>query len=339
MVTLREVAERAGVSVKTVSRIVNDDPLVRQETRAAVQALLTEMNYIPDEAARLMRGGTSNVVGLMTDVVATTPYSGDIVRGLQAGLKLAGKTLLIANTGGDALLEQEYWRMFRAQKVAGAVFATMFHRALENARPDFHRPIVLANCFPAEGRRACVLPDDEAGGFVQAAHLLALGHRRIGIISLNPILVATNLRAAGMRRAFAQADTGFDAGLEIPGYSGTLDKERLVGFDVALAMLRAPKRPTALICGNDKVAMQVYAAAAQCGLAIPQDLSVMGFDDLQVITETLRPQLTTVGLPYFEIGKMAAELIEEVTEKGEGWTPRLRIACPLIERNSCQALM
>ena len=338
MVTLREVAERAGVSVKTVSRIVNDDPLVRHETRAAVQALLRDMKYVPDEAARLMRGGISSIIGLMTDVVATTPYSGDIVRGLQLRLKAAGKTLLIANTEGDPQLEQEYWRMFRAHKVAGVVYATMFHRALDAGRPDFNRAIVLVNCFPAQGLRPCVLPDDEGGGYTQAAHLLRLGHRRIGVISLNPIIAATSLRAAGMRRAFAEAGATFDALLEVPGFAGPLDAEKLLGFEAAVKMLRARSRPTAIICGNDKVALQVFAAAAHCGLQVPEDLSVMGFDDMTIIAETLRPQLTTVGLPYFEMGRLSADMIDEATQKGEQWGARVLVPCPLIERDSCRPI-
>jgi LacI family transcriptional regulator len=339
LVTLRKVAERAGVSVKTVSRIVNDDPLVRDGTRAAVQAILREMNYVPDEAARLMRGGASNIVGLMTDVVATTPYSGDIVRGLQGRLKAGGKTLLIANTEGDSQLEQEYWRMFRAHKVAGAVYATMFHRALDAGRPDFNRPIVLANCFPLQGARPCVLPDDEGGGFAQAAHLLRIGHRRIGVISLSPIIIATNLRAAGMRRAFFEAGVTFDALLETPGFTGPLDDEKLIGFEAAVKMLSARNRPTAIICGNDKVALQVYAAAAHCGLSVPDDVSVMGFDDMTIIAEALRPRLTTVGLPYFEMGKIAADMIDETLEKGENWGPRVLAPCPLVERESCRPLV
>ena len=118
MVTLRQVAERAGVSIKTVSRIVNDDPAVKPETRDAVLSHLKDMNYVPDQAARLMRSGASNVVGLMTDAVATTPYSVDIVRGAQAELKRDHKTLLIASSDGDPELEDEYWRMFRAHKVS-----------------------------------------------------------------------------------------------------------------------------------------------------------------------------------------------------------------------------
>ena len=108
MVTLREVAERAGVSIKTVSRIVNGETAVNAKTRDSVQAHLNSLNYVPNHAARLMRGGQSSVYGLMTDAVATTPYSVDIVRGAQAALKEQNQTLLIANSNGDPEQESEF---------------------------------------------------------------------------------------------------------------------------------------------------------------------------------------------------------------------------------------
>jgi LacI family transcriptional regulator len=338
LVTLREVAKRAGVSIKTVSRIVNDDPAVRPETRDAVQSFLKEMNYVPDQAARLMRSGTSNVIGLMTDAVATTPYSVDIVRGAQAELKREHKTLLIANTDGDPELEAEYWRMFRAQKVAAVIYAAMYHRPQAMGHPDFAGPVVLANCFSEEGDRACVLPDDEAGGFTQAEYLLKRGHKRIGIITLNPAIEASLLRGRGMRRAFGAVGVSFNEDIEKVGYKGPISDETLIAFDVAVAMLRAKDRPTAIICGNDKVALQVYSAAAHLGLVIPQDLSVMGFDDLTVISESVWPPLTTVGLPYFEIGRMAVEMLKLASEEKDGWAPKILVPCPLVERNSCRML-
>jgi LacI family transcriptional regulator len=339
LVTLREVAERAGVSIKTVSRIVNNDPAVRLETREAVLTHLKDMKYVPDQAARLMRSGASNVVGLMTDAVATTPYSVDIVRGAQAELKREHKTLLIANTDGDAELEAEYWRMFRAQKVAAVIYASMYHRPQAMGHPDFNEAIVLANCFSREGDRASIIPDDEAGGYAQAEHLLKLGHRRIGIITLNPTLEATILRGRGMRRAFRDAGASFDYGNERIGFTGPLMNETLVAFDVAVDLLTRPERPTGIICGNDQIALQVFSAAAHLGLSIPGDISVMGFDDLKVISETLRPALTTVALPYFEIGRLAVEMAKLAGEEKEGWAPKVLVPCPLIIRNSCRSLV
>ena len=338
LVTLREVAKRAGVSIKTVSRIVNDDPAVRPETRDAVQTFLKEMNYVPDQAARLMRSGTSNIIGLMTDAVATTPYSVDIVRGAQAELKREHKTLLIANTDGDPELEAEYWRMFRAQKVSAVIYAAMYHRPQSMGKPDFNEPIVLANCFSKEGDHASVIPDDEAGGFTQAEYLLKLGHRRIGVITLNPTIEASILRGRGMRRAFGIAGVHYNEDLERVGYTGSITDEKLIAFDVAVSMLKSANRPTAIICGNDKLALQVYSAAAHLGLSIPGDLSIMGFDDLTVISECVWPKLTTVALPYFEIGRMAVEMLNIASEEKPGWAPKVLVPCPLVIRDSCRAL-
>ncbi len=171
--TLRDVAEKAGVSPKTVSRVVNEDPAVSEDTRAAVLAVIRDLNYVPDHAARMMRTATSDLVGLMTDVIATTPTTFDLVRGAQAALRAAGRTMLIANSEGDRDLETGVLATLPRHKAAGVIYATMYHRPLDFGSPDFERPIVLANCFSTRNDRIAVVPDDEKGGYSQAAHLLA----------------------------------------------------------------------------------------------------------------------------------------------------------------------
>jgi LacI family transcriptional regulator len=338
VVTLKQVAARAGVSIKTVSRIVNDDAAVNAKTREQVQRHLQSLNYIPNNAARQMRSGASTTFGLMTDVVATTPYSVDIVRGAQAALQDAQQTLLIASSDGDPEREAQLWRMFRAHRVAGVVYASMFHRAHDVGQPAFDKSIVLANCFAGDGKRASIIPDDELGGYTQAQYLLKAGHRRIGIITLIPDIEATRLRALGMRRAFAEAGVGFDEGLEQRGMKGIVGGEVMVTHGVARDMLMERNRPTAIICGNDQIAMQVYSAAASLGLSIPEHLSVIGFDDLKLISETLYPQLTTVALPYFEIGRRAVEVINRSDTGTSQSLQKQLVPCPLIERNSCKPL-
>jgi LacI family transcriptional regulator len=338
LATLREVAKRAGVSIKTVSRIVNNDAGVTAKTRAAVTPHLAALNYVPNHAARQMRMGTSSIFGLMTDAIATTPYSVDIVRGAQAALEDQHQTLLIASSDGDAEREQDLWRMFRAHRVAGVVYASMFHRPHDVGHPAFDQSIILANCFAAHGDRPSIIPDDEAGGYEQAKYLLSRGHRRIGIITLISEIEATHLRAKGMRRAFMEAGVAFDEVLEVSGYTGSVGKEVSKVVPEATRMLEGKNRPTAIICGNDTVALQVYAAAAALGLNVPRDLSVIGFDDLRLISETLYPQLTTVALPYFDIGRKAIELSYSAREHDEDWAPRLLVPCPLVERHSCRPL-
>jgi LacI family transcriptional regulator len=311
---------------------------VNAKTREQVQRHLSRLNYVPNHAARQMRSGTSSVYGLMTDAVATTPYSVDIVRGAQSALKERHQTLLIASSDGEPQREQELWQMFRAHRVAGVIYAAMFHRPHDVGEPAYDDTIILANCFAVGGNRPSIIPDDEAGGYLQAKYLLQRGHRRIGIITLIPDIEATRLRGQGMRRAFAEAGVGFDDTLERRGMVGPVGAEEMVTYDVARDLLSHADRPTAIICGNDQVAMQVFAAAAALGLSIPNDVSVMGFDDLRLISETLRPQLTTVALPYFDIGRRAVELSNSAREHDETWVPRILVPCPLVERQSCRSL-
>ncbi len=338
MVTLRQVAERAGVSIKTVSRIVNGDPAVNVKTRDSVLIHLNALNYVPNHAARLMRGGQSSVYGLMTDAVATTPYSVDIVRGVQAALKEHNQTLLIANSNADTEQELEFWRMFRAQRVSGVIYASMFHRSQDVGHPVFKDPIILANCFASKSDRPSLVPDDEGGGYAQAEYLLKRGHRRIGLLTLVPDLEATKLRGQGIRRAFKDAGQSFDESLDNRGMEGPVRNERMIAFDAAVNMLSSKQRPSAIICGNDQVALQVYSAAAHLDLHIPQDLSIIGFDDLTVISENLRPSLTTVALPYFEIGKQSVALMRDSKNHTADWAPKILVPCPLVERHSCRTL-
>jgi LacI family transcriptional regulator len=339
MATLREVALRAGVSIKTVSRIVNGDAAVTAKTREKVQLHLESLRYIPNHAARQMRKGVSSVYGLMTDAVATTPYSVDIVRGAQAALTDRHQTLLIASSDGDPVREVELWEMFRAHRVAGVVYASMFHRSHDVGRNAFRESIVLANCFAVGEDRSSIVPDDEQGGYQQAKYLLERGHRRVGIITLTPDIVATRLRSAGMRRAFQEAGVAFDESLQQRGRVGPIGQEKSVVYDVAQTMLRQINRPSAIICGNDQVALQVYAAASNVGLSIPVDVSVIGFDDLQLISESLYPKLTTVALPYFEIGRQAVELMNSAEGQAALQHKMLRVPCPLVERQSCRPLV
>jgi len=339
VVTLREVAERAGVSIKTVSRIVNGEAAVNAKTRDSVQAHLNSLNYVPNHAARLMRGGQSTVFGLMTDAVATTPYSVDIVRGAQAALKEQNQTLLIANSNGDPEQESEFWRMFQAQRVSGVIYASVYHRSQNVGHPAFKGSIILANCFASKSDRPSLVPDDEGGGYAQAEYLLKRGHSRIGLLTLNPQIEATRLRGIGIRNAFRDAGLSFDESLDQKGVVGALNYEKIVAFEAAIKMLQQENRPTAIICGNDEVALQVYSAAAHLDLHVPQDLSIMGFDDLRVISENLRPTLSTVALPYFEIGRRAVELMRESINQADGWSPKILVPCPLVERNSCRSLI
>jgi LacI family transcriptional regulator len=273
--------------------------------------------------------------GLMTDVVLTTPYSFEIVRGLQAEFANRRQTVLIANTDDSSNREAELWNMFASHQVEGVVYASMHHRAHVLGETPFGQKVILVNCYSVGRNYPSILPDDASGGYIQAKHLIQLGHRRIGAVTLIGELPATRLRALGMNRAFAEAGIKLDDTLIAPGFDGPVRNETLIAYDAARKMLSRPDRPTAIICGNDRIAMQVYGAAASLGLSIPQDVSVIGFDNYRLIVETLVPNLTTVALPYYEMGRKAVELINDAAPSIQ----KISLPCTLYERESCRQIV
>ena len=205
MVSIKDVARVAGVSDKTVSRVVNREANVHPDTAEKVERAIAELNYIPNLGARLVRTNRSRTIGIMTDMVSTTPYSGDIVRGVQDWARQADKTALIINTGGDPEEEARGWRTFLEHRIDGVIYTTMSHREIGLWRQAVPIPTVLVNCFSGVDRTfPAIVPDDYAGSLALAEHLIALGHRRIGYIRLNPALRASGLRFQAFGDAMAR---------------------------------------------------------------------------------------------------------------------------------------
>jgi LacI family transcriptional regulator len=225
------------------------------------------------------------------------------------------------------------------------LFATSWHQSAEGViEPEGDRT-VLINCFLDRPEVLSFVPDDEAGGHAQAQHLLALGHRRIGVIELPPGMIARDLRRTGLERAFREAGVDVGSVPMLPGQVGPPEARRTVAFDAATALLSLPDRPTALICSKDEFALQAYGAAQALGLSVPGDVSIVGYDDVAVLSLNMRPALTTVRLPYHEMGRLAAHaaLSPKAVPPGaattKGTVPgRHFVPCPLIARDSCRPI-
>lgn len=335
MVSIRDVAAMAGVSDKTVSRVANNEPNVSVQTKTRVEEAIAALGYVPNMGARLVRTNRSGVIGLITDVVSTTPNSVDIIRGIQDRVSTAKQSLLIANTSGAPDMEQRIWRTFQEHRIDGVLFATMYHR-----RVSFHpsRPVlptVLVNCTAAdELGLAAVVPDDYAGGLVAARRALDQGHRRIGFVTLNPKIIAAELRGRAFVDAMRAADIAIRSEWVRPGYEGEVGEERLCAYAVARDILRSADRPTVLLTGNDQIAMQCLFAAQSLGLRVPEDIAIIGFDDFQMISAQVIPPLTSVALPYYQIGVRAADRLLTMLA-GQPNEPGVeRLACPLVPRAS-----
>lgn len=333
MSTIKTVAERAGVSLKTVSRVFSAPETVTEKTRARVLAAADALDFVPDQRAQAMRLGRSGVVGLLTDVMATTPCSIDIVRGVEAALEERRMSLVIGNLKNPSSSSSSILRSFRAGRVDGVIYAANYHREIEDFEP-LHLPSVMVNCFTRDGAVPAVIPDEERGGHNVGVHLIGLSHRRIAYLTLAPGIEATRLRREGLVRAMREAGIVMPEPLAFAGqrFAGAFDPDE--AFAAAGRLLDRPDRPTAVFCGNDELAMQVYNAASGLGLAIPGDLSVVGFDDHRLISAGLRPALTTVALPYVAMGRLAVDVL--LDRQGEP-SEVLRVDAPLVIRQSTAA--
>jgi LacI family transcriptional regulator, galactose operon repressor len=230
--------------------------------------------------------------------------------GGRKGLKATRYQLLTVNTSADPAKEAGCWQVFREHGIDGVLYVTTFHRRLSEATPSPKTPVVLVNCSaPGRPELPSIVADDYRGAYDQVSYLIAAGHCELGYVTLNPTILAPELRG----RAFADAITARGRALRedwvVPGVEGDAFNHRFVAFDKEKRILAASERPTAIACGNDEIALQVYCAALELGLCIPADLSIIGFDDFRAVSNVIEPKLSTMALPYYEMGALAVKTL------------------------------
>ncbi len=333
-VTMLDVAQAARVSQTTVSFVLNDraDASIPKDTRERVWTAVHQLGYRPNAMARALRQGTSSLLGFVSDEIATTPFAGLIVRGAQDVAWQHRRILTLINTDHQSELEQEALGALLQHQVDAIILAAMAHKEIIVPPLLEGFPVVLVNAYSADARISAVVPDEVQGGFDATAHLLAHGHRRIGVIDNLDDSVAAPLRLQGHQQALKDAGLVADPRL-IVRVSGWQE----AGFDGAMQLLQglhgldAAERPTALFCLNDRAAMGAYAAVQSLGLRVPEDVSIVGFDNQDVIAAHLRPTLTTMQLPHYEMGQWGAQALLSGAPLPGG---RTLLRCPLVARHS-----
>lgn len=327
-----DVAKAAGVSQTTVSFVVNNvaDANISQETRDRVWAAVKALGWRPNAMARSLSLRRSQTIGLISDEVATSPHAGQIIQGAQDAAWARTKMLLVVNTGSNPELEHAAVEMLLERQVEGMIYATMYHRPVEPAPAYAQAPTVLLDCFSPDRALPSVVPDEEQGGYDATMYLIRHGHRRIGFVNNSGPIPATLGRMAGYQKALAETGMLFD-----PQLVRTCPSVAAESYRSTLDLLQQAERPTALFCFNDSMAMGAYEAIKQLGLAIPKDIAVIGFDNLELIAAQLNPPLTTLALPHYEMGQWAVEyVINNVDRALDGTPPQHTIRCRLVERAS-----
>ena len=329
-VTMTDVATRSGVSRTTVSFVLSnrENANIPDSTRQRVFEAVDALGYRPNAGAQALAAQKSDWYGLITEIV-TAPFAVDIIKGVQDTAWDERKFVLIASSEGDAAMETAAIEKLLEQRVEGLIYATTWHRAVTLPPAALEVPTVLINCFDPEDRFPCVVPDEEMGGYRATKRLLDEGHTRIAFINLDPAMPAAIGRRTGYDRAHAEAGISVDPELIVYGHA-LADG----GYDAAAALLDGVEPPTAFFCGNDRMAMGAYDAIKERRLRIPQDIAVVGFDNQEIISQFLRPRLTTVALPFEQMGAVGVTMLAALIAGEPLSTNRMLIDCPLLERAS-----
>ena len=328
--TIHDVARRAKVSVGTVSKALNDKGRLRQETRDRIIAAAKDLGYRPNDLAQSLHRARSMTVGILsTDSFGR--FSFPIVAAIERRLFDHGVAVFMCNATDDPLRERRHIDQLLGKRVDGIVVTARRvdrREPIEPAAPGL--PVVYVFCRVEHPEAFCLLPDDEGGAKLAVGHVAALGRKRIASISGPERFEAVRLRERGYRAAVAEA--GLPA---LASLSGRWSEAW--GREAAQTLFsRRKDAPDALFCGNDQIARGAIDALREMGLAVPGDVSVVGFDNWDVMTEATRPPLTSVDMNLEALGREAGAALLEMMA-GRRFTGVRRLPCSLVVRGSCGA--
>ena len=326
---MAEVASAAGVSVPTVSKVLNQRPDVARATRERVERALTEHGYVVRRAARSLRTGRSAQIDFVVQSL-NSEYAAEILRGVEEALEASDVRVVLATTHDHLQRERQWLQRLTDSSTDGAVVVLAGQQSPHVQELRRHGvPFVvvdrLGDLGPAD---LSVSATNWAGGRVGTEHLLSLGHRRIAALLGPPDIPCTRDRLAGYRAALEGAGIAFDAALVRHA-----DWHAARAHDLMGELLALLDPPTAVFAGNDEQCLGIYQALYERGLRVPESMSVVGFDDMPYAA-LLSPALTTVRQPLREMGRLATKLLLRVIAGEPIEQVRVDLATPLIERAS-----
>jgi LacI family transcriptional regulator len=315
-VSVKDVAARAGVSVGTVSHVLNHPDRVKSATRTKVEAAIATLGYVRNESARQLRLGSSRTLAYLA-IDTSNPFFTDVARGAEDVARTEGLALFLCNSDGDPARESDYLDLLLEQRVRGVLVT-----AIDYTNPRlraFHRrhvPVVLVDRAALTADEFCgVGVDDLEGGELAGAHLIEQGHEIIGFAGGPVALQQVRDRLDGARRAVETAGLARDSIVTFPTPGLTVD----AGRRVAQRLLGLPRsrRPSALFCANDLIALGALQSLTQRGVAVPDEVALVGYDDIDFAAAAAVP-LSSVSQPRLQLGRTAAEmLLGEERARGE----------------------
>ena len=327
--TLRDVAERAGVSTATVSHVINQTRFVSDELKARVYQAMRELNYRPDGIARSLRRRRTHNIGMIVPDIAH-PFLAEVARGVEdTGFEL-GYNVILCDSAGDQEREADYIELLQEKKADGIVFVAAGESSSHiQALIEQEVPVVVCDRELPGVEVDTVIADNVESGYQATVHLIELGHRRIGCIAGPQELNISSKRLQGYKAALEQHGIPLCEELIVRG-----DFRYRGGYEAMRQLLALDEPPTAVFACNDLMAIGAICAASQLKLRIPQDVAIIGCDDIALASFT-NPRLTTIAQPKREMGAAAVEmLVERIKDKDRPPTRRV-LPTKLVLRDSC----
>jgi DNA-binding LacI/PurR family transcriptional regulator len=329
--TIHDVARIAGVGIGTVSRVINNRPNVKPGTRERVLDAIRELQYIPDPIARSMISKRTGSIGIVVPFF-TRPFFMEVLRGIEMSLAQFDKDLVLYNVETDAQRDRYFSEVPMHRKVDGLVVLSLTPEdAIARWMRDVEMPVVLLDAYSSY--LTSIVVDNVDGAYQAVTYLIEKGHRRIGFI--NGTIEGhfkfnqANDRLIGLHRAFGEAGIQFEPELVM-----TTEWNRLGGRQAALQLLTRDPRPTAIFAASDIQAVGVLEAARLLGLVVPDDLSVIGYDGIEV-SELL--ELTTIQQPMPQMGTLGVNKLMELIKHPQQPPALFRLNATLVERRTTSA--
>jgi len=333
-VTLRDIAKLTGFSINTVSRALNNKEEVNTETRAKIIAAANRLGYRPNRLAKGLRSNKTGTIGIVVTDVAN-PFFSALVKGIARAARDFDYSIILQDSDEDYAGEEEAIQVLLAEQVDGILITPVQSKQETIERlTKAHFPFVLVGRYFQDLDTNYVVPDDYQGGFIATEHLLEQGHIRIGMVNGPLHISSARERFQGLSDALIQHNIPIEQSLVA---TGALTVEE--GLRLARSILKQVPRPSAIVCYSDFVAFGVMQAIREIGLSIPDDIAVVGFDDVRMAS-CLQVPLTTIRSPKEELGRQAMQLLVHSLEKNhhEGETEKRKLDVMLIPRESSRAI-
>lgn len=329
-ITIDDIAKFANVSKATVSYVLNDKPGVSDKVRSKIKNIIDEYNYVPNSAARGLAGEKTHFIGLVIPDISDMFYA-NIIRGVEKTSNKLGFFLNLFTTHAQAEREQQVIKLFNKSMVDGLIVMAYYLKDLYiDILTESGIPFVFIDYPPKNEEIYSVLVDNESGAFEATEYLISLGHKKIAFLEGSKVAWDSKARFEGYVKALKRHATEFNPNLV---ENGNFTKEE--GYLATKRLLAKKEKFTAIFSANDQMAIGAIRALKEAGLKVPDDISIVGFDNIEA-SSIIEPSLTTVSQPIYEMGKKAVEVLVKLINKEEVKEKKIMLKTRLIERHSCK---